>query len=60
VRLSVLEVLRAEEARARMGEARLEARAGLRAQWAALAAAAGRLDAAAVETLARSLEEEAR
>ncbi|MBI4060234.1 MAG: TolC family protein [Elusimicrobia bacterium] len=56
-RLSALEVLRAEEARARMTEARLQAQAGLRTQWAALAAARGRLDADAVSTLARSLEE---
>jgi len=56
-RLSVLEVLRAEEARARLTEARLEASAALRVQWAALAAARGRLDADAVATLNRSLEE---
>ena len=56
-RLSVLEVLRAEEGRARATAALLEAQAALRIQWAALAAATGRFDAAALTTLSQSLEE---
>lgn len=56
-RQSVMEVLRAEEAVARAEDARLETQARLRSDWAALRAAQGRLDAAAVAELARGLEE---
>lgn len=56
-RQSVLEVLRAEEAVARLEDARLEADCRVRADWAALRAAQGTLDDAAVTALARSLEE---
>lgn len=56
-RQSVLEVLRAEEAVARLEEARLDASLRLRSEWAALRAAQGRLDDDAVAVLARSLEE---
>lgn len=56
-RQSVMEVLRAEEAAARLEEARLEALYQLRSQWAALRAAQGTLDDDAVGVLARSLEE---
>lgn len=54
-RQSVLEVLRAEEAVARMEEARLATAAGLRSEWAALRAAQGSLDDRAVAALSRSL-----
>lgn len=56
-RQSVLEVLRAEEAVARLEDARLDASLRLRSEWAALRAAQGRLDDDAVALLARSLEE---
>ena len=52
----MLEVLRAEEAVARLEESRLEAVRRLRAEWAALRAAQGRLDDAAVAALSASLE----
>ncbi|MBI3564411.1 MAG: TolC family protein [Elusimicrobia bacterium] len=55
-RQSVMEVLRAEEAVGKLTEARLDARRRLRADWAALRAAQGRLDDDAVATLGRSLE----
>ncbi len=55
-RQSVMEVLRAEEAVARLQDARLEALYRLRAGWASLRAAQGRLDDEAVAALARSLE----
>ncbi|MDE2510516.1 MAG: TolC family protein, partial [Elusimicrobia bacterium] len=55
-RQSVMEVLRAEEAVARLQDARLDALYRLRSEWAALRAAQGRLDDAAVGTLASSLE----
>ncbi|MDE2142432.1 MAG: TolC family protein [Elusimicrobia bacterium] len=55
-RQSVMEVLRAEEAVARLQDARLDALCRLRSEWAALRAAQGRLDDAAVGTLASSLE----
>lgn len=56
-RQSVMEVLRAEEAVARLEETRLETLYQLRAQWAALRAAQGILDDEAVAVLSRSLEE---
>ncbi len=56
-RQSVMEVLRAEEAVAKLVEARLDARRRLRADWAALRAAEGRLDDEAIMTLGRSLED---
>jgi outer membrane protein TolC len=55
-RQSVLDVLRAEEAVARLEEARLETVYRQRADWAGLKAAQGRFDAAAVATLTDSLE----
>lgn len=55
-RQSIMEVLRAEEAVARAQDARFEALYRLRAEWAALRAAQGRLDDDAVAGLARSLE----
>jgi outer membrane protein TolC len=55
-RQSVLEVLRAEEAVARLEEARLEAVYRQRSEWAALRAAQGRFDADAAAALGRSLE----
>lgn len=55
-RQSVLDVLRAEEAVARLEEARLETAYRLRAEWAALRAAQGRLDAEAAAALAATLE----
>ncbi|MBI2384714.1 MAG: TolC family protein [Elusimicrobia bacterium] len=55
-RQSVLEVLRAEEAVARLEEARLEAVCRQRSEWAALRAAQGRFDPDAVAVLGRSLE----
>ena len=55
-RQSIMEVLRAEETVARLQEARLEARYRLRAGWASLRAAQGRLDDEAVVVLAGSLE----
>ncbi len=56
-RQSVMEVLRAEEAVARLEEMRLETLYQLRSQWASLRAAQGRLDDEAVAVLSRSLEE---
>jgi len=56
-RQSVLEVLRAEEAVARLEDSRLDAVYRLRSDWAALRAAQGLLDDGAVTELARSLEE---
>ena len=56
-RQSVLEVLRAEEAVARLDDSRLDAAYRLRSDWAALRAAQGRLDDDSVATLTRSLEE---
>jgi len=56
-RQSVMEVLRAEEAVARLEEMRLETLYQLRSQWAALRAAQGRLDDEAVAVLSLSLEE---
>ncbi|MEK7233263.1 MAG: TolC family protein [Elusimicrobiota bacterium] len=56
-RQSVLDVLRAEEAVARLQEARLEAVYHQRVEWAALRAAQGRLDADAVAVLNGSLEQ---
>ncbi len=55
-RQSVMEVLRAEEAVAQAQEARLEALYQLRAGWAALRAAQGRLGDADIAQIARSLE----
>lgn len=55
-RQSVLEVLRAEEAVARLEEARLETLYRQRAEWASLRAAQGLFDAGAVAVLSRSLE----
>jgi outer membrane protein TolC len=55
-RQSIMEVLRAEEAVARLQESEFEARCGLRVEWAALRAAQGRLDDDAVAALSRSLE----
>lgn len=55
-RQSVLEVLRAEEAVARLEEARLEALYRQRVEWASLRAAQGLFDAGAVAALSRSLE----
>jgi len=55
-RQSVLDVLRAEEAVARLEEACLETIYRQRADWASLLAAQGRFDAAAVDALSRSLE----
>jgi outer membrane protein TolC len=55
-RQSIMEVLRAEEAVARMDESRLEALYRLRSEWAGLRAAQGRLDDEAVAALARGLE----
>ncbi|MCR4297096.1 MAG: TolC family protein, partial [Elusimicrobia bacterium] len=55
-RQSVLEVLRAEEAVARLEEARLETVYRRRAEWASLRAAQGLFDAGAVAVLSRSLE----
>ena len=52
-----MEVLRAEEAVARLEEMRLETLYQLRSQWASLRAAQGRLDDEAVAVLSRSLEE---
>lgn len=56
-RQSILEVLRAEEAVARLRDARDEAQYRLRAEWAALRAAQGRFDDEAVTALAHGLEE---
>jgi outer membrane protein TolC len=56
-RQSIMEVLRAEEAVARLRDARDEAQYRLRSEWAALRAAQGRFDDAAVAALTRSLEE---
>ncbi|MDP3541003.1 MAG: TolC family protein [Elusimicrobiota bacterium] len=55
-RQSVLEVLRAEEAVARLEEARLETVYRQRAEWASLRAAQGLYDADAAAALGRSLE----
>jgi len=55
-RQSVLDVLRAEEAVARLEEARLETLYRQRVEWASLRAAQGRLDADAVAVLNLSLE----
>lgn len=55
-RQSVLDVLRAEEAVARLQEAALETLCRQRSEWAALRAAQGRLDAEAVAALSRGLE----
>ncbi|PIR15789.1 MAG: hypothetical protein COV48_12425, partial [Elusimicrobia bacterium CG11_big_fil_rev_8_21_14_0_20_64_6] len=55
-RQSVLDVLRAEEAVARLEETRLEALYRQRAEWASLRAAQGLFDDAAVATLTLSLE----
>jgi len=55
-RQSVLDVLRAEEAVARLEEARLEALYRQRAEWASLRAAQGRFDADAVAALDAGLE----
>jgi outer membrane protein TolC len=55
-RQSVLEVLRAEEAAARLEDSRLETVYHLRSDWAALRRAQGRFDDDAVATLTRSLE----
>jgi outer membrane protein len=55
-RQSVLDVLRAEEAVARLEDARLEALYRQRAEWASLRAAQGLFDAGAVAVLSRSLE----
>ncbi|MFI5345502.1 MAG: TolC family protein [Elusimicrobiota bacterium] len=55
-RQSIMEVLRAEEAVARLQDARFEALYRLRSEWAALRAAQGRLDDAAVAALAAGLE----
>lgn len=55
-RQSVLEVLRAEEAVARLEEARLDALYRQRVEWASLRAAQGVFDAGAVAVLSRSLE----
>lgn len=55
-RQSVLDVLRAEEAVARLEEARLDTVYRQRADWAGLRAAQGRFDRAAVEALTASLE----
>ncbi len=55
-RQSIMEVLRAEEAVARLEEARFEALYRLRSEWAALRAAQGRLDEDAVSALSGSLE----
>jgi len=55
-RQSIMEVLRAEEAVAKISEARLDALCRLRSDWAALRAAQGRFDDEAVRELARSLE----
>ena len=56
-RQSVMEVLRAEEAVARLEEMRLETLYLLRSQWASLRAAQGALDDEAIAVLSRSLEE---
>lgn len=56
-RQSIMEVLRAEEAVARLQDARFEALYRLRSEWAALRAAQGRLDDAAVAALAAGLED---
>lgn len=56
-RQSVLDVLRAEEAVARLEESRLETVYRQRVDWAALRAAQGRFDGDAVTVLNRSLEE---
>jgi len=56
-RQSVMEVLRAEEAVARLTESRLEALRLLRSEWAALRAAQGRLDDDAISVLSKSLED---
>ena len=56
-RQSVMEVLRAEEAVARLQEARFEALYRLRAEWASLRAAQGRLDDEAVSVLALGMED---
>ncbi|MDD5302794.1 MAG: TolC family protein [Elusimicrobia bacterium] len=56
-RQSVLDVLRAEDAVARLEEARLETVYRQRSEWAALRAAQGRFDSDAVAVLNRSLEE---
>jgi outer membrane protein TolC len=55
-RQSVLDVLRAEEAVARLEEIRLESSAQVRLEWAALKAAQGRFDESAISTLSQSLE----
>jgi outer membrane protein TolC len=55
-RQSIMEVLRAEEAVARLEDSRLEALYRLRSEWAALRAAQGGLDDEAVAALAKSLE----
>jgi outer membrane protein TolC len=55
-RQSVMEVMRAEEAVARLQESRFEAQYRLRSEWAALRAAQGRLDDDSVTALSRSLE----
>lgn len=55
-RQSVLDVLRAEDAVARLEEARLETVYRQRAEWASLRAAQGRFDADAAAVLSRSLE----
>ena len=54
-RQSILEVLRAEEAVARLDDSRLEALYRLRSEWAGLRAAQGRLDDEAVTALSGSL-----
>lgn len=56
-RQSILEVLRAEEAVVELYGASLDARRRLRADWAALRAAQGRLDEDAITTLGHSLED---
>jgi outer membrane protein TolC len=55
-RQSVLDVLRAEEAVARLEESRLETVYRQRSEWASLRAAQGRFDAEAVAVLTRSLD----
>ncbi|NNN05207.1 MAG: hypothetical protein HKL90_04840, partial [Elusimicrobia bacterium] len=56
-RQSILEVLRAEEAVVELYGASLDARRRLRADWASLRAAQGRLDEDAITMLGRSLED---
>ncbi len=56
-RQSIMEVLRAEEAAAKLAEASLDARRRERTEWAALRAAQGLLDDGSVTAIAHSLEE---